>query len=623
MNNINILPHKGAKDPNTDFGTESFWADFRVEVGIAPKYGFPDDLETAALVGELEAQNNLGVLYYTGKNMEQDYEQAAYWFAKAAEEGFAVSQYNLGLLNMQGKGLERDDTLSFQWFLKAAEQGYGIAQYRLSQCYANGKGTEFSIKNEYKWLKKAADSGNPLAQYNLGKFSTEEILLKEIFGDSDDPNSQVQKKIKWLVTAAAQGYAPAQIKLGNYYQHGCGLKKDYKKAVSWYLKAAEQEYSRGQYYMGSCYYNGIGLKQNFKKAVDWFILAAEKGDSDAQFNLGLCYHNSEDAENNAINLDEAVKWYLKAAEQGNVDALYQLIRLSKQNFEACHYLKEAVSCFRKAAEQGNADAQYQIGLIYERGFGVDHTADKQEAVAWFRKAAEQGNAEAQYHLGQSFEQGTEDGEAAKWYYEAAENGHEKACFSLGKAFLHGSCNNIKVTPDHNKAIKYLSRASKQRKSYILGELAVCYLCGFGVKRNLAFAIDIFQSLALRDYEIPPISLAAKMALAKMYLAGEGVKTNEENTLYYLYSIKDFLPYFTASKVYKFEECLKLKDKDLFQWLNRKASEKDIRSQAILGLYHLCRENFEQAKKWYQLAADQGDLRAKAALSGKHKDKLQQ
>ena len=148
----------------------------------------------------------------------------------------------------------------------------------------------------------------------------------------------------------------------------------------------------------------------------------------------------------------------------------------------------------------------------------------------------------------------------------------------------------------------------------MGELAVCYLCGFGVKRNLTFAIDIFQSLALREYEIPPISLAAKMALAKMYLAGEGVKKNEENTLYYLYSIKDFLPYFTASKVYRLEECLKLKDEDLFQWLNRKASEKDSRSQAILGLYYFSRKNFEQAEKWYELAADQGDLRAKAALS---------
>ncbi len=107
-----------------------------------------------------------------------------------------------------------------------------------------------------------------------------------------------------------------------------------------------------------------------------------------------------------------------------------------------------------------------------------------------------------------------------------------------------------------------------------------------------------------------------MALAKMYLAGEGVKKNEGNALYYLYSIKDFLPYLKGSQLYKFDKCLKLHDKDLIQWLTQKASGGDVRSQTILGLYYFCRQNYEQSKKWYKLAAKQGDLRAKAILAGK-------
>ncbi len=602
-------------DPFKDFGNESYWADFRTEVGIAPQYGFPDYLEEAALVEHLPAQNNLGVLYYFGKNREQDYKKAAYWFAEAAQKGFAVSQFNLGILHLQGKGVEQDEQLSFEWFLKAAEQGYGIAQYHVSQCYALGRGTEYSIKDEYKWLKKAADAGNPLAQFKLGKYSTEEILLKEIFGDNDDPKSQAQKKMDWLVAAAVQGYAPAQIKLGNYYQHGYGFKQNYRKAVDWYFKAAEQGHSRGQYYLGNCYYLGIGVERNFSEAIKWYHLAAQQGDSDAQYNLGLHYHDEDNAKDSGINIGEALKWYLKAAEQGNVDALYQLIKMYKRGFEACYEYQEAVPCFLKAAERGNADAQYQLGLIYAHGFGDDKAESRREAERWIRKAAEQGNADALYHLGKPFEQGVKDKQVTRWYYKAAAQGHGNACFVLGKAYLHGSCLGIEVTPDHEKAFIYLAKASAQKKLYIFGELAICYLCGFGVQKNVSFAIDIFQSLALRKYEIPPVSLAAKMALAKMHLAGEGVKKNEDNVLFYLYSIKDFSPYIKGSKLYRFEGCLKLKDSELMQWVLRRAKDGNSRARAILGLYYHSQQDLEKAGKWFTLAAEQGDPRAKAFLSG--------
>jgi TPR repeat protein len=616
MSNTNTVINKRVNDPLKDFGSESYWTNFRAEVGIAQNYGFPPDIEKAAQAENFQAQNNLAVLYYLGKNREKDYKKAAYWFKKAAEKGFAVSQYNLGLMYQQGKGLSQDDNLSFDWFLKAAEQGYGIAPYQLSQCYAFGRGIKCSINDEYKWLKKAVESGNPLAQFKLGKFSTEEILLKEIFGDSDDPKGQIQQKINWLVAAAVQGYAPAQVKLGNYFQNGYRLKQDYKKAVSWYYKAAEQGYSRGQYYLGNCFYNGIGVERNLGEAVKWLHNAADKGDSDAQFNLGLFYNNKEDIKGRNINLKETVKWFLKAAEQGNVDAIYQLIKLSKQHPEFFEDFKESVPFFHKAAEQGNADAMYQLGLIYERGFKADEDNNHLEATKWIRKAAEGGNADAMYHLGQSYERGVAGEEVVKWYHKAAEHGHEKACFFLGKAYLNGSCHGIKITQDHCKAFKYLDRASTQKKSYIIGELAVCYLCGFGVQRNLSFAVDIFKSLALKKYEITPISIIAKMALSKMYLAGEGVRKNESDVLYFLYSIKDFRPYFKSPQLYKFKGYLKLNDNDLFQWVAQKAAMGDVRSQSILGLYYYCRRDYDRSIKWYQLAAKQGDLRAKNSLSEK-------
>jgi len=40
-----------------------------------------------------DAQYELGNEYYSGRDAEQDYEAAAYWYLKAAEQGHIGSQY--------------------------------------------------------------------------------------------------------------------------------------------------------------------------------------------------------------------------------------------------------------------------------------------------------------------------------------------------------------------------------------------------------------------------------------------------------------------------------------------------------------------------------------------------
>ena len=77
---MSIIQTNKENDALKDFGDESYWADFRSEVGVASLLGFPPDLESAAQGGNPQAQNNLGVLYYVGKNLKQDYKQAASWF---------------------------------------------------------------------------------------------------------------------------------------------------------------------------------------------------------------------------------------------------------------------------------------------------------------------------------------------------------------------------------------------------------------------------------------------------------------------------------------------------------------------------------------------------------------
>ena len=52
----------------------------------------------AARNGDIAAQNIIGVCYYNGDGVEQDYAKAVEWFRKTAEKGDVTGQYNLGYM---------------------------------------------------------------------------------------------------------------------------------------------------------------------------------------------------------------------------------------------------------------------------------------------------------------------------------------------------------------------------------------------------------------------------------------------------------------------------------------------------------------------------------------------
>jgi S1-C subfamily serine protease len=66
---------------------------------------------------------NLGYTYLEGKGVEQDYKQAAYWYAKAAKRGDSLAQVNLGILYSKGLGVPKDYVKAYAWSNLSAAQG--------------------------------------------------------------------------------------------------------------------------------------------------------------------------------------------------------------------------------------------------------------------------------------------------------------------------------------------------------------------------------------------------------------------------------------------------------------------------------------------------------------------
>ena len=53
----------------------------------------------------------------------QDYAEAARWYRKAADQGYAAGQWRLGLLYQQGYGVQQDYLQAHMWLNLAAAQG--------------------------------------------------------------------------------------------------------------------------------------------------------------------------------------------------------------------------------------------------------------------------------------------------------------------------------------------------------------------------------------------------------------------------------------------------------------------------------------------------------------------
>lgn len=117
----------------------------------------------AAEAGNPKAQFNVGLMYQVGDGLPQDYAKALHWYRLSAQNGYPESQVNLGKMFQQGLGVDKDEGIAAWWVSLAAEQGDVNAQISLANRYRNGVGVEQSIESAYVWLALATEGGDQQA----------------------------------------------------------------------------------------------------------------------------------------------------------------------------------------------------------------------------------------------------------------------------------------------------------------------------------------------------------------------------------------------------------------------------------------------------------------------------
>ncbi len=151
--------------------------------------------------GDASAQFSLGVMYYNGQGVPQDYVKAAELFRKV---GFGLISgdplYLLGFMYYNGQGVPQDFVKAADWYQSAAYQlGHAQAQYELGLMYYKGLGVLMDHDKAFRLFRKAARQGQTDAPYHLG-------YIYETGKGAPQDSAQAYA---WYNISAAQGYAAA------------------------------------------------------------------------------------------------------------------------------------------------------------------------------------------------------------------------------------------------------------------------------------------------------------------------------------------------------------------------------------------------------------------------------
>jgi TPR repeat protein len=93
------------------------------------------EIRPLAQAGNADAEHLLGLMYYMGRGVAQDYKAALEWHRKAALKGKADAQYVVGAMYYTGNAVIQDHKQAGVWFRRAAEQGHTQAQQVLGLMY--------------------------------------------------------------------------------------------------------------------------------------------------------------------------------------------------------------------------------------------------------------------------------------------------------------------------------------------------------------------------------------------------------------------------------------------------------------------------------------------------------
>lgn len=159
--------------------------------------------------GEPHEQYLLGMMYEHGRGVARDHGQAAEWYLKSAEQGYASAQFALGRQYCGDGELPANWTEAARWMLKAADQGQKpAAQYFMGLSYEVGDGVPKDLVEAYKWLSLCMFLSAPT---NYGHSSRRDANRRRALLQTKMTDDQVARATELAHQWVQERMTPAQI----------------------------------------------------------------------------------------------------------------------------------------------------------------------------------------------------------------------------------------------------------------------------------------------------------------------------------------------------------------------------------------------------------------------------
>ncbi len=156
------------------------------------------------------------------------------WLQSSAHKGDINAQNDMGIMFYNGwLGRKKDVKAAVQWFLKAAAQGSELALIRLANIILSGESmSEKHQKATGKLLKYFAQKGHVESQYHLGRMYYKGIVFEK----------NRHKALNLLHSAARWGHPKAQVYFGSLLYNGeAGFVRSPEAALPYFTQAARQD----------------------------------------------------------------------------------------------------------------------------------------------------------------------------------------------------------------------------------------------------------------------------------------------------------------------------------------------------------------------------------------------
>jgi uncharacterized protein len=275
------------------------------------KFSIDKAFQEAAERGDPFAQFELGISLDNGDNGDQNFEEAAAWYAKAVDQGHESAEINLLLLHVFGRAHSLRPEIVVTRLHELAQTGDLDAQNNLGLCYQLGYGTPQNYLEAASWFRRAAQSGLGTAQFNLGG------LYYEGWGFEKN----LAKAIEWYTRAAQQREELALLQLGRMYQKGIGVELNLNRAFTLFLIAYRRGSLRAANHLGSMFKKGLGTERDDEIAYELYLESVSGPDTadspenlsyraTAYYWLGYMTEHGEGVER---NLRYAKRWYSRGA----------------------------------------------------------------------------------------------------------------------------------------------------------------------------------------------------------------------------------------------------------------------------------------------------------------------